>query len=105
MLVIGVVITAVFVICRALRALGRAVRLRPVPRADGVRFPKLAPPSGDHWFGTTDLLFDVLSRVIWGARTALEVVMLSVVFCVVIGVPLGLDLGLLRRLVRPDRSC
>ena len=30
----------------------------------------------------TDLFFDILSRVIWGARTALEVVVLSVLFSV-----------------------
>ena len=43
---------------------------------DGNRFEKLAPPSSEHWFGTTDLSTDVLSRVIWGAVTALEVVTL-----------------------------
>ena len=31
--------------------------------------------------------------MIWGARTAIEVVVLSIVFCVVIGVPLGLVSG------------
>ena len=60
---------------------------------DGRRLPKMAPPSGDHWFGTNDQFFDVLSRVIWGARTALEVVSLSVLFSLVIGVPLGLVSG------------
>ena len=39
------------------------------------------------------MFFDVLSRVIWGARTALEVVVLSILFCVVLGVPLGLLSG------------
>jgi peptide/nickel transport system permease protein len=36
---------------------------------------------------------DVLSRVVWGARTAIEVVMLAVVFSMAIGVPLGLVSG------------
>ena len=31
--------------------------------------------------------------MIWGARTAIEVVILSILFCVVIGVPLGLVSG------------
>ena len=35
----------------------------------GVDFPKQAPPSGAHLFGTTVQSTDVLSRVIWGART------------------------------------
>jgi peptide/nickel transport system permease protein len=61
--------------------------------ADGVKLPKMAPPSGEHWFGTNDQFYDVLSRVIWGARTAVQVVALSVVFSVVIGVPLGLLSG------------
>jgi peptide/nickel transport system permease protein len=59
----------------------------------GTVFEKLAAPSGDHWFGTNDQFYDVLSRMIWGARTALEVVVLSVVFSLVIGVPLGLLSG------------
>lgn len=61
--------------------------------SNGVRFPKQAPPSGDHLFGTTVQSTDVLSRVIWGSRTAIEVVLLSVVFSVAIGVPLGLVSG------------
>ena len=40
----------------------------------GVDFPKQAPPSGAHLFGTTVQSTDVLSRVIWGARTEIEVV-------------------------------
>ena len=92
MLVIGVVITAVFVIL-AIFAPWIAPYGFAQSSADGVRFPKAGAPSGDHWFGTDRLFFDVLSRVIWGARTAIEVVVLSIVFCVVIGVPLGLVSG------------
>ena len=60
---------------------------------DGVKLPKMAPPSSDHWFGTNDQFYDVLSRVIWGARTALMVVSLSVLFSVLVGVPLGVISG------------
>src|SRR5205085_6179689 len=49
--------------------------------------------SSQHLFGTTVQATDVLSRVIWGARTAMEVVVLAVIFSVVIGVPLGLISG------------
>lgn len=61
--------------------------------AGGARFVKQSAPSGAHLFGTTVQATDVLSRVIWGSRTALEVVVLAVVFSLVIGVPLGLVSG------------
>ena len=43
-------------------------------RVDGVKLPKLEAPSSAHWFGTNDQFYDILSRMIWGARTAIEVV-------------------------------
>ncbi len=61
--------------------------------SNGVRFPKQAAPSSSHLFGTTVQSTDVLSRVIWGSRTAIEVVVLAVVFSIMIGVPLGLISG------------
>ena len=92
MLVAGVLVTAVFVICAVF-----APWLAPYgfaqSSAHGVEFPKVGHPSSTHPFGTDRLFFDVLSRVIWGARTALEVVILSIFFCVIIGVPLGLVSG------------
>jgi peptide/nickel transport system permease protein len=92
MLVIGLAITAVFVIC-AIFAPWIAPYDFNQTSADGVEFAKRESPSGDHPFGTDRLLFDVLSRTIWGARTAILVVILSIVVCVVIGVPLGLLSG------------
>jgi peptide/nickel transport system permease protein len=92
MLVVGVALTAVFVICAIF-----APWLAPYGFAQsaehGQRFPKLGHPSSAHLFGTDRLFFDVFSRMIWGARTALEVVILSMAVCVVIGVPLGLASG------------
>ena len=61
--------------------------------AHGVRFPKQGHPSGAHLFGTTVTSTDVLSRVVYGARTALEVVSLAVIFALAIGVLLGLVSG------------
>ena len=61
--------------------------------ADGVRFPRQGPPDGQNLFGSTVQATDVLSRVVWGSRTAIEVVVLAVVFSLVIGVPLGLVSG------------
>jgi len=59
----------------------------------GTDFPKQAAPSGSHLFGTTVQSTDVLSRVIWGARTEIEVVILAVFFSLAVGVPLGLISG------------
>jgi peptide/nickel transport system permease protein len=58
-----------------------------------VRFPKQGHPNGTHWFGTNVRSVDVLSVVIYGSRTAIEVVLLAVLFSVVVGVPLGLISG------------
>lgn len=92
MLMAGVLITAAFLIVAIfdpwLAPYGFAQTV-----AHGHVFPKLAPPSHDHPFGTDSLQFDVLSRVMWGARTAVEVVILAVVASLVIGVPLGLISG------------
>jgi ABC-type dipeptide/oligopeptide/nickel transport system permease subunit len=56
-------------------------------------FPTQAAPSAKHWFGTTVDGFDVFSRVVFGAQTALEVIVLAVALSIVIGVPVGLISG------------
>lgn len=61
--------------------------------ADGARFAKQAHPDSQNLLGTTVQSTDVLSRVIWGSRTAIEVVLLAVVFSLLVGVPLGLVSG------------
>jgi peptide/nickel transport system permease protein len=94
MLVIGLLITGAFVTLAIF-----APWIAPYGFAQisshGTDFTKLQHPNHTHWFGTNDLLYDVLSRVVWGSRTAIEVVLLSVVIAVVIGVPLGLVSGYL----------
>ncbi len=54
---------------------------------------KLQPPSAEHWFGTDHLGRDLLSRVIYGARTALTIAMVSVAIAGAIGLVLGLIAG------------
>jgi peptide/nickel transport system permease protein len=61
--------------------------------AKGVAFQTLQAPSKQHWFGTTVGGEDVLSRVVFGARTALEVIVLAVLLSIVVGVPFGLISG------------
>jgi len=91
-LLVGIVITLVFVVL-AVFAPWIAPYGFAQNRAGGVQLPKLAHPSSYFPFGTNDQFYDILSRVIWGARTALEVIVLSVAFSVVVGVPLGLLSG------------
>ncbi|OAV48758.1 D-ala-D-ala transporter subunit [Rhizobium sp. WYCCWR10014] len=50
---------------------------------------RLAPPSASHWLGTDNFGRDVFSRVIYGARTTLYIIMLVTV----IVAPLGLLIG------------
>jgi peptide/nickel transport system permease protein len=56
-------------------------------------FPRQGEPTARNHWGTTVQGFDVMSRAIFGARTAVEVVLLAVIFSVLIGVPLGLISG------------
>jgi peptide/nickel transport system permease protein len=73
--------------------------LAPYPPAE-VHFttPFQQPNTVGFAFGTDDLGRDVLSRVLYGTRTSLEVGLLSVLLAVVAGVPLGLAAGYWRRL-------
>ncbi len=50
-------------------------------------------PSAAHWFGTDDLGRDVLSRVIYGARSSLGAGVIAALVALVFGVPLGLIAG------------
>jgi peptide/nickel transport system permease protein len=88
----GAVIVGVFLILAVFAPLIAPYGFDQV-ESDGVRFAKQHSPTGDHLFGTTVQATDVLSRVIWGARTAIEVVVLAVLFSIAIGVPLGLISG------------
>ncbi|KZM77094.1 dipeptide/oligopeptide/nickel ABC transporter permease/ATP-binding protein [Cellulosimicrobium cellulans] len=53
----------------------------------------LSGPTAEHPLGTDDLGGDLLSQLIYGARTALVVAAGSVLVAMLIGVPLGLVLG------------
>lgn len=55
-------------------------------------------PSAMYWFGTDELGRDILSRIIWGARTSLMAGCMSVIIAVVIGVPLGLVAGYFQKM-------
>jgi peptide/nickel transport system permease protein len=54
---------------------------------------KLQAPSAAHWFGTDHLGRDLLSRIIYGARTALMIAIVSVAIAGTIGLLLGIAAG------------
>jgi peptide/nickel transport system permease protein len=93
MLIAGLVITGIFVVFAIFAPWIAPYGFAENTDASGQRFPKMASPSGAHWLGTNDQFYDILSRVIWGARTELTVLLLAVLLAVLIGVPLGLLSG------------
>jgi peptide/nickel transport system permease protein len=52
--------------------------------------PELQPPSAAHWFGTDNYGRDVFSRVLYGARTALAIGILSSLLGCMIGGAIGI---------------
>jgi peptide/nickel transport system permease protein len=65
----------------------------PFDALDQQTGPQLAPPGGAHPFGTDNLSRDVLSRVIYGARTILGVAFAAAFGSALIGIPIGLLSG------------
>ena len=59
---------------------------RPYTPQGGVPF---APPSADHPLGTTKHAYDILGRLIWGARTALTAALLPVLISTAGGLAVG----------------
>ena len=56
---------------------------------------QLAPPSSTYWFGTDELGRDILSRVIYGTRPAIQAGLTAVILAAGIGVLTGLVAGYL----------
>lgn len=76
-----------------LAVLGPWLAPHPGDAAASHLLQRLKPPSAAFPFGTDNLGRDLLSRVILGARGALEVAVIVVVVAAGIGVPLGLVAG------------
>ena len=89
---VGLTLTAVFVVLAIFAPLIAPYGFDQYA-AHGVRFPQQAAPSMHHLLGTTVQSDDVLSRIVWGARTSIEVVVLALLLSIVIGVPMGLVSG------------
>jgi peptide/nickel transport system permease protein len=54
---------------------------------------RLSPPTARNWFGTTNQGMDVLSQLVWGARIALVVGLVSALGSVLLGTLVGLCSG------------
>jgi peptide/nickel transport system permease protein len=89
---IGVSIIAFWV---AAAALAPAIAPYP-PNANDVAALAHPTPSGAHWLGTDHLGRDILSRILWGARTVMTVAPLAVLGAAILGSLLGLTAGYYR---------
>lgn len=91
---VGVVITVFFVGLVVLAPVLQGMGWLQDPTEFLANSPQ-EPPSWQHWFGTTRLGYDVLSRTVFGSQAALQVVVLATVLSLTIGVPLGMVSGYL----------
>ncbi|MGY1821599.1 ABC transporter permease [Geodermatophilus sp. SYSU D00079] len=92
MLVVGLVLTGVFLLTALLAPLLAPYGYNQLRDADGA-FGAQQAPSAEHWLGTTVGGYDVLSRVVYGSRTALLVIVVAIVLSLFAGVLLGLVSG------------
>jgi len=85
MVIIGLVIVVAIVVMTAVAPL-----VAPHDPIESRVGPIASPPSWQFPMGTTALGQDMLSRILFGGSTMLQVSAISVLICFVIGVPLGL---------------
>ena len=81
-LLLAVVLVAVF-----------ADRLAPYDPVEQSLLSVNEPPSADHWLGTDQFGRDVLSRIMWGARTSLVLGLLAPGIAAIVGSALGVAGG------------
>jgi peptide/nickel transport system permease protein len=94
MLIAGLTLCVIFILVAVFAPLLAPYWYNQLSDAEG-SFPRQAPPSAEHLWGTTVGGYDVFSRVLWGAQTAVTVVIIAVVLSVFIGILLGLISGYL----------
>src|SRR5690606_19761779 len=93
MLITGLVITVLFVVVAVAAPLLAPYSWAQQQTADGISFGTRQAPNDINLLGTTVSGFDVLSRVIWGAQTALLVIIAAIACSIFIGIALGLVSG------------
>ncbi|SFK90746.1 ABC transporter permease [Geodermatophilus ruber] len=92
MLVTGLVLTGLFLLTALVAPLLAPYEYNQLRDADGP-FGAQQAPSAEHWLGTTVGGYDVLSRVIYGSRTAVMVIVVAIVLSLFAGVLIGLLSG------------
>ena len=92
MLIAGLVLTGLFILTAILAPLLAPFGYGQLRGPDGP-FGAQQPPSAEHLLGTTVGGYDVLSRVVWGSRTALLVIIVAILLSLFAGVLLGLVSG------------
>lgn len=94
MLVVGLSLVAFFVLLAVFAPLIAPYSFNALSGPEG-DFGSRQAPSLAHPFGTTIAGYDVLSRVIWGSRTALLTIVIAVLSSIFVGSALGLVSGYL----------
>jgi peptide/nickel transport system permease protein len=92
MLVLGLVLTAVFLLTAAFAPLIAPYSFKTLRDENGL-FGAQNPPSAEHIWGTTVGGYDVFSRVVWGSQTAVAVIVVAVLLSIFAGILLGLVSG------------
>ena len=87
----GLIIVTGFVVVAAL-----AEVLAPYDPLVGNLAERLRPPSADHWLGTDALGRDMLSRLMFGARTSFIIQLSTIGFAITLGTVWGLVAGYFR---------
>jgi peptide/nickel transport system permease protein len=94
MLVAGLVLCVMFVVMAVLAPVIAPYSYNQLSDESG-SFSRQAPPGDGHLWGTTVGGYDVFSRVVWGAQTALTTVVIGIVASIFLGILLGLVSGYL----------
>ncbi|WP_283138091.1 ABC transporter permease [Rhizohabitans arisaemae] len=67
--------------------------IAPYPADDPRPVDALLPPGAEHWFGTDQVGRDVLTRILYGARTSLFIAVSTLALSAAVGVTLGVVAG------------
>ena len=87
----GAAVVLVLVLCAATPG---AIAPFPQDAGPSVHFDRtFQPPGRSHWFGTDEVGRDILSRVVFGARTSLTLTAVVLGVALAAGIPLGLVAG------------
>jgi peptide/nickel transport system permease protein len=91
---IGLVMIGVFVVAGIF-----GPYLAPYDPSHGNLDARFLPPSAEHWLGTDSSGVDMLSQLLWGARSALQISLIVVAITSTFGVAVGMIAGWFRGVV------